>query len=188
MVVCSVLVGCYSNNCPLENTVLCNYYFYDIEGIPIKYGDTITVKTLMPGWKNVYTYKRLGSKTITKDYVDSAMIEAGYSMTESTHRNDSILLNKKSGASSISLPMSYYNSADTLVFSYSGISLQDTVIVAQDSYPHVELPECGTHRFHTLKSIRSTGFAIDSIAISHPVVNYDGNENVKVFFNVVLLE
>lgn len=183
---CCTLIGCYSNNCPMENTVLCNYYFYDAEGTPIKYMESITVKTLMPGWKPLYTYKKLGNLTVTKDYIDQELIDEGYTMTESTQRNDTILLNNKSDATYMSLPMSYFNNADTLVLSYSGISQKDTIIVEQDSYPHVELPECGTYRYHTLKSIKATDAAIDHIEISHPVVNYDGNENVKIYFNGVV--
>lgn len=187
LALCGILASCYSNNCPLENTVLCNYYFYDAEGTPIKYGDEITVSTLMPGWKDVYVYKRLGSLTITKDYLDSALIKQDYSVTISRNRNDSIILNKQSSVSSISLPMSYFNAADTLVFAYSSISLKDTVIVEQDSYPHVELPECGTYRYHTLKTIRATDAALDHIEIAYPIVNYEGKENVKLFFNGVVL-
>ena len=48
-----MLAGCYSNNCPLENTVTCNYGFYDAAGTPITYVDTITVTTLKPGYKTV---------------------------------------------------------------------------------------------------------------------------------------
>lgn len=182
------LMGCYSNNCPLENTVLCNYYFYDSEGTPITYGDAITVYTLRPGWKCVYVYRKLGNTTVSRDYIDSALIRDGYTMTETTQRNDT-LLNKKSNASSIQLPMSYFNSADTLVFSYGGISLKDTILVKHDSYPHVELPECGSYRFHTLKEVSvSTNAAIDHVEISNRKVNYDGQENVKIYFNGVVTE
>ncbi len=186
-VACCMLAGCYSNNCPMENVVLCNYYFYDMTGTPIKYNDTITVATLQPGWREMYTYKRLGYKTVTKEYLDSTMVEAGYTVTKSMQRNETILENLVTGASSLSLPVSYFFDADTLIFSYSNITLKDTMIVEKESYPHVELPECGTYRFHTLKSIRCTDAAIDSIAISHPQVNYDGSENVRIFFNGVAL-
>ena len=67
-----LLAGCYSNNCPLENMVTCNYGFYDSEGTAINYHDTITVTTLMPGYKTVYTYRKLGNMTVTKDYRDTA--------------------------------------------------------------------------------------------------------------------
>lgn len=181
-----MLAGCYSNNCPLENTVTCNYGFYDSEGTAITYGDTITVTTLMPGYKTVYTYRKLGNVTVTKDYQDSALIHQGYTETVAMQRNDTILLNKQYDASSMKVPMSYFHDTDTLILSYRKISLKDTIKIRHSSYPHVELPECGTYRFHTLESVMATDAAIDHIEISDPKVNYDGAINVKIYFNGVV--
>lgn len=184
MAVTLLTAGCYSNNCPVENTVRCNYYLYDAAGTAVVYNDTITVTTLKPGYKTVYIYRKLGNATLTKDYQDAELVSQGYSETITQQRNDTTLLNRKSGASSLSLPMSYFNSVDTLVFTYSGITLKDTLYIQHDSYPHVEQPECGTHRFHSLKAVRATDAAIDRVEISNPTVNYDGNENIKIYFNV----
>lgn len=181
-----LLVGCYSNNCPLNNTVTCNYSFYDAEGHAIIYTDTITVTTLKPGYKTVYVYRKLGEPTITKDYQDIDLVNQGYTETQLSQRNDTILLNKAYDVSTISIPMSYFNKVDTLVFSYGQISLKDTLKIYHDSYPHVELPECGTYRFHSLQSIEVTDAAIDHIEISNPKVGYNGNENVKIYFNGVV--
>lgn len=180
-----LLASCSSNNCPLENNVLCNYYFYDSDGNAITYTDAITVKTLLPGQKTVYTYRKLGYNTVTLDQPDTTYLEQGYSETESVVRRDTVLVNKSSSRSFIQLPMSYYHSADTLVFSYASISLDDTVIVSHRSYAHVELPECGTHYFHQLLDIRATDAAIDHIEIANPLVNYMGNENIRIYFNGV---
>lgn len=180
-----VLTACYSNNCPLENTVTCNYGFYDIEGHAISYGDTITVSTLKPGYKTVYTYRKLGNMTVTKDERDTLLIEQGYTETTSQQRNDTILVNQQYGASSIKVPMSYFNDEDTLVFSYKAIRLKDTLKIQHSSFPHVELPECGAYRFHSLRAISTTDAAIDRVEISNPSVNYDGEINVKIYFNGV---
>lgn len=181
-----ILTGCYSNNCPLENVVLCNYKFLDAAGNPIQYTGSLTVSTLMPGYKTVYIYRKLGNVTVTKDRQDSTYIEQGYTETIAQHRNDTILLNNKSGASSISIPMSYFNGADTLVFAYSNISLRDTIKIQHDSYPHVELPECGTYRYHTLKSVAATDASIDHIEIANPYVNYEGQTNINIYFNGIV--
>lgn len=181
-----LMVGCYSNNCPLNNTVTCNYYFYDSEGTAITYGDTITVTTLMPGQKMMYIYRKLGNTTVTSAYQDTTLINQGYTESTVWQRNDTILINKLSGASSMEIPMSYFHDADTLIFTYGSISLKDTIKIQHDSYPHVELPECGTYRYHTLKSITTTDAAIDHVEISNPLVNYDGSENIKIFFNGVV--
>lgn len=179
------LVACSANNCPLENTVTCNYYFYDREGVAVKYGETFSVTTLLPGYKTVYIYRKLGYTTITTDRPDTAYINAGYAETITTARRDTVLVNKAKDRTMIQVPMSYFNKADTLVFTYSSISRPDTIIVEHDSYPHVELPECGTHFYHNLRSIRATDAAIDHAEIVNPLVNNEKKENVKIYLNGV---
>lgn len=181
----AMLVGCYSNNCPLENTVLCNYKFYDMDGTAISYGDQITVTTLKPGWQDVFTYRKLGYPNVVLTRIDSTLINEGYSMTQSVERKDTILLNKISNVSTMSVPMSYFNDADTLVLTYASISNKDTIIVSQTNYPHVELPECGAYRFHKIKGVTSTAYAIDHVEIGNSEVNYEGKENIKIYFNGV---
>lgn len=186
IIITTVLVACSSNNCPLENTVTCNYYFYDREGVAIKYGDTFSVTTLLPGRKTVYIYRKLGYATVTVDNPDTALINAGYTETVTTARRDTVLVNKAKDRSSIQVPMSYYNRADTLIFAYGSLSRRDTMIVEHDSYPHVELPECGTHFYHNLRSIRATDAAFDHVEIANPLVNHEGKENVRIYFNGVV--
>ena len=177
------LFGCSSNNCPLDNYVACNYHFYDYEGKAVTLLDTLTVKTLLPGYKTVYVYNKLGYTPVTLNHRDSSYIDNGFVEKIETVRRDTVLVNKLTNASSFQVPMSYFNAEDTLVFSYKSIILSDTIKVAHQSYPHVELPECGTYRFHNLRSINCTNRYIDRIEISNSKVNYEGKENVKIFFN-----
>ena len=178
-----IICGCSSNNCPLENTVLCNYHFYDSEGTAIKYGDTLTISTLLPGNKAVYVYRKFGTPTLTLDYMNPKLVDEGYTVTEQTARRDTILVNKAFGSSEVHIPMSYYNPADTLIFNYSSISRNDTVIIDHTNHPFVELPECGSHQFHELTGISATDAAIDRIEIVNRHVNYEGNENIRIYFN-----
>ena len=178
-----LLSGCSASNCPLENTVTCNYGFYDSEGTAVTYNDTITVSTLLPGTKTVYIYRRLGYTTVTLDKQDSSYIKNGYNQSTAVVRRDTILLNRLSGASTMSVPMKYFSDNDTIILSYASISNKDTLYVSHDSYSYVELPECGTQRFHTLTGLRSTYSGISGIEIVNPKVNYDGKENVKIYFN-----
>ena len=178
-----LLSGCSASNCPLENTVTCNYGFYDSEGTAVTYNDTITVSTLLPGTKTVYIYRRLGYTTVTLDKQDSSYIKNGYNQSTAVVRRDTILLNRISGASTMSVPMKYFSDNDTIILSYASISNKDTLYVSHDSYSYVELPECGTQRFHTLTGLRSTYNGISGIEIVNPKVNYDGKENVKIYFN-----
>ena len=185
LVIFLLIVACSASNCPLENTVTCNYGFYDSEGTSVSYNDTITVSTLLPGNKTIFVYRQLGSLPITLDHQDSSYIEKGFSQTISTVRRDTILINKLSSASSMSVPMQHFSNNDTIIISYSSISNKDTLYISHNSYSFVDLPECGTHRFHQLTGIRSTYSGISNIEITNSHVNYDGNENVKIYFNGV---
>ena len=180
-----LLVSCYSNNCPVDNMVTCNYGFYDSEGTAITYHDTITVTTLKPGYKTVYIYRKLGNITVTKDNPDPELVEQGYTESTSQQRKDTVLVNKLSGASSMKVPMSYFNEIDTLIVSYKSITLKDTIKIKHMGYPNVELPECGTYRFHTLQQVTATDAAIDHIEIGDSKVNYEGKTNIKIYFNGV---
>ena len=179
----ALLYSCSANNCPLESNVTCNYGFYDSEGTAIVYGDEITVSTLLPGFKTVYIYKKLNEASVTLDERDESYLEDGYTETVSTIRRDTVLLNKISEISSMKLQMSYYSDNDTIIISYASISNKDTIYLNHKSYTHVDLPECGTNRFHTLTNIRSTDSGIYDIEIVDANVNYDGNENIKIYFN-----
>ena len=177
------LWSCSASNCPLESTVTCNDGFYDSEGTAVSYNDEITVTTLLPGYHTVYIYRKLGYPTMTLTLQDSSYIESGYSETITDVRRDTVLVNKLSGGSSMSLPMQYFSTSDTIVISYSSISNKDTLYISHDSYSHIDLPECGTHRFHTLHDVRSTDSGIYGVEITNPKVNYEGNENIKIYFN-----
>ncbi len=102
-------------------------------------------------------------------------------------KRDTLVVNKLVGQHSFPVPMSYYGTEDTVVLDYASLIRNDTIIVRHESYPHVELPECGTKYFHTLKDVYllNSGASIDDIEISNPEVNYFGNENIKIYLNGV---
>jgi len=162
--------------------VTCNYYFYNSEGTSISYAPAITVSAILPGGRNVYVYRKIGEETVTADKRMQELIDFGYSETIRYQRNDTILINKASGKQYLEVPMSYFNPADTLLFTYSNISNPDTVYVEHDNFSHVDLPECGSFSYHYIKSIRATDNAIDHIEIVNPTVNYDKAENIKIYF------
>lgn len=178
-----LLAGCDASNCPLESTVTCNYSFYDSEGQAVSYADTITVTTLLPGYRTLYTYRMMGQQARTLYHRDTTLVAAGWTESVAEVRRDTTLLNRISGASSMQLPMSYFSSEDTLVLTYSSLSLRDTLYVSHESYSNVDLPECGTHRFHQLTALRcNTHVAIDRVEINNKEVNYEGRENIKIYF------
>ena len=126
---------------------------------------------------------KANEETVSLDYHDENYINNGYTEFINDVRRDTILLNKISDIGSIRIPMSYYSDKDTIIVSYSSILNKDTIYIYHQSYIHVELPECGISRFHFLKNIHATDFGIYNIEIVDPSVNYEGNENVKIYFN-----
>lgn len=180
----SVCTGaCSSSNCPLDNTVECNIGFYDMDGNATTLADELTVTTLLDGSTVVYIYRKLGEQTVTQSRRDSTLIAQGYTETVSTVRRDTVLLNKVTGASSISVPMSYYCECDTLIFKYASVSSADTVKIWHNNYPYVELPECGSYMFHNISGVSVTDISLDHSEVSKSKVDYEGLENVKLYLN-----
>ncbi len=178
-----IICSCSASNCPLESNVTCNYGLYDSNGNPIVLNDELTVTTLLPGYKTVYIYKQLNAETVTLDYQDDSYLERGYSLTISNVRKDTVLINKITNVNTLKIPLSYFAEKDTIILSYASISNKDTIYLQHNNYTHVDLPECGTNRFHTLKNISSTYSGINDVEIVNSTVNYEGNENVKIYFN-----
>lgn len=151
-----LLFGCNSNDCPLNNTVRLVCGFYTANG-----DSTITV-----------------SDTITVSV------------------RDSVILNRAVAAATISLPMSYAGDADTLVFLYtpagSESSATDTLIVSKTNEPHIVSLECGTSVFHVINDVSHSRrtpdetyrYAIDSVVINNSNVNFDAQENLKIYFSL----
>ena len=111
-------------------------------------------------------------------------ISLNLSLTVTAAGTDSVLINQDYGQSSISLPMSYYASVDTLVFTYSSDlgTEQDTVWITKTNYEHYENPNCPTAMFHVIESVRSTNRLIELITIVNPNVNYESSENIHILF------
>ena len=148
--------SCTSSDCPLNNTarLVCGFY-NPANDSSLTLGDTITVVA-----------------------------------------RDSVILNRATNEATISLPMSYDGAADTLVFHFtpsgSKASISDTLIVSKTNEPHVISLECGTSIFHTITNATCTSrtpnstfrYAISRVAVSQPNVNFDGQENLKIYLAV----
>ena len=84
-------------------------------------------------------------------------------------------------ADALQLPVSYTNACDTVIFSY-GSSIADTLFVAHENILYYQSMECGTVMYHRIDSVEYTHNLIDSVAIVNKFVNFDDNENIKVYF------
>lgn len=118
-------------------------------------------------------YNRLG---------DPVAINGVLSVSVIRPQGDSIVLNRKSNAAEVTFPLSYTHETDTLIFDYNGGMAYDTLYVSHTNIPTLVSVACGTAMFHTLTKIRSTHYAIDTLIINSPEVNYDERENIQVIY------
>lgn len=93
---------------------------------------------------------------------------------------DSIVINHLVDASELKVPMSYKNECDTLVFSYEN-SATDTLFVNHEDIPYFISMECGLAMYHRLHNVAHTKAFIDSLSIINDYVNFENNENIKLY-------
>lgn len=95
---------------------------------------------------------------------------------------DSVLLNRKTKASKMELPMSYTLPCDTFVLCVAGEDYRmfDTMWVEKQNIPHFESQDCPTAMFHEITSIRSTNNFIDSLRLKYTNVGYLKYEHIQI--------
>ena len=102
---------------------------------------------------------------------------------------DSLLYNKGTKFSTLSLPMSYGMEEDTLNLHFfnqqTGLDQVIVVRVKKTNTPHFESPDCPAVMFHQLQDITFTATPgyVDSIKIVSPTVNYATQENIKIYLH-----
>ncbi len=117
-------------------------------------------------------------------YSEGEKIQLNDIITVTAFGTDSVLVNQMQSASGVSLPMSYWNEADTLVLTIQGVSyeMKDTVWVKKTNIPHFESPDCPTKMFHLITEVSCTHTFIDSLSLINPTVNYADVENIQIHF------
>ena len=152
MLLALLAVSCEEIDCPLENTVELQIGFYDSDGAAYELDDTLSV------------------------------LAAG---------TDSILYNSGYGITSVEVPVSYSQEADTLLLQLtdaSGRTATDSIIYGHTNMVHFENIDCPAAVFHVITSVRWTShdptslpLTIDSVAIVAPNINYNAQENLRVY-------
>ena len=100
--------------------------------------------------------------------------------TRKANGTDSVLQNRLVGRVAFSLPVSYSQPADTLVFHIAdtlGLTTTDTVWMQKLNIPHFESIDCAAHFFHHITDVQYTRRGIDTLFILNPTVNYDTKVN-----------
>lgn len=95
---------------------------------------------------------------------------------------DSVVLNRKLGATGLVFPLGYSNACDTFVFYFARMGVTDSVFIRHDNHPYFISLDCGTAMFHTLTAADCTHHLMQSVQITHPEINYDAQENVQLVF------
>lgn len=96
-------------------------------------------------------------------------------------QGDSVVLNRKTGANEVLFPLSYVHVVDTFIFDYDGV-VCDSIFVNHTNTPTLVSIDCGVAMFHTITSVRSTHYKIDSVVLKSSDVNYDERENIQVVY------
>lgn len=150
-----LLAACESVNCPLETDVACVYGFYA-------------------------TARDAGGT-----FYPGSAITIGDTLSVTDLSQDIVLVNRLYGKPTVSLPVSYYAAADTLELCFAdtaGNRVYDVIYLEKQSLPHWDDPSCPVKMWHQLTRVTSTHHVIDTVLIANPNVNYDGSENIKVYF------
>ena len=99
-------------------------------------------------------------------------------LTTTASGRDTLVFNRGVGLTSFSLPISYVNPCDTFYFGLKpeGENTEwiiDRVLVNKTNTPRFESVDCQVAYFHTITSVETSHFFIDSIVINNPNVDYD---------------
>lgn len=98
---------------------------------------------------------------------------------------DSVLWNRGVGTSHVSIPLSYYQLADTLLLTICGEDyiMMDEMIIAKESYEHFESLDCPVKMLHAIKGVAASNYFIDSVVVVSPDVVYNNGENIKIYLH-----
>ena len=102
--------------------------------------------------------------------------------------SDTTIYNLGVNTVSLSLPISYQQDEDLLVFQVTDtttkVMVSDTLRLSKTNQPHFESADCPPTFFHTLTAISTTHHLIDSVVIHEPQVDYDATkEHIYVYYH-----
>ena len=153
---CITAVSCTNMECPLGNMVQVKCGIYGSDGKELTFTDTMTVRA------------------------------AG---------TDQLLLNRAFSIKSFSVPLAYEAGVDTLLICLSDSKDRvavDTLFVSHESSPHFESVDCPIVFFHNIREVSSANdvksdfpIIIDHVELSRSLVNYDSDENIKLYLRSV---
>ena len=124
-----------------------------------------------------------GKMAFYSEYGDAVSFAGELTVRVVRPQGDSVVLNRKVNAGEVLFPLSYVNEVDTFVFDYSGVSC-DSIYIAHTNTPTLVSIDCGVAMFHTITSVSSTHYEIDSLILKSSDVDYDERENIQVIYRI----
>ena len=155
VVLAAALAACDDVSCPLNNTVASVYNFY------------------------------ASARDADGVFHAGAAVSVGDTITVTATGTDEVLVNKKYAVATLSLPVSFYAAADTLIWTFTDTQNRhaaDTIVVVKTNRHHFDDPSCPAHMWHHIDSVAHTRNVIDTVLIANADVNYDGLENIQIYF------
>ena len=127
-------------------------------------------------------YNRIGFYSINEYGVETEYTFPDY-MTVSIMVNgrDSIVVNHITNAKELTLPMSYTHVCDTVILNFFD-RYNDTLYINHENIPIYQSMECGVIMHHKLTGTAHSRNQIDSMAIKSAEINFNPNENIKLYF------
>ena len=130
---------------------------------------------------NNISYNNMGFYTIADNSEAEYAFPAPLTVSLMVNGKDSVVVNHITEAGEVSLPMSYTQNTDTVVFHYED-ALTDSIYISHSNIPYYQSMECGTLMFHKLEDVKHTNVWIEATEIINKNVNFEGHENIKIYF------
>ena len=115
-------------------------------------------------------------------YQDGKPASLADTLTITAAGTDSVLLNRKVGAYTFQLPLSYQGDTDSIVLTVRGkdYEVADTIFVTKTNMVHFESPDCPATIFHKITSVSCTHEFIQSVVVVSEDINYARTENIQI--------
>lgn len=103
------------------------------------------------------------------------------SLTVTARGTDSVIINRMTDVSTISLPLRYTADSTEFVFRYTA-HLTDTLVIRHTNTPYFVSMDCGYQMKQSITEERHTQRYLDSVYVSHPETSINGTENIQLFY------
>ena len=124
----------------------------------------------------------MGKMVFCDTFGDAVYVDGTLTVSAVRPQGDTIILNRKNDASSVSFPLCYTHQVDTFIFNYNNGAAYDSLYIIHTNTPTLVSVDCGMAMFHSLVEVSSTHNAIDTLIIKSSQVDYDERENIQVIY------